>query len=51
MKKADEILRAAQDRELRRAELVRAGVIRVTNEKDAPEDDECDEPAPRQDAR
>jgi hypothetical protein len=32
MKKADEILKEAQDREFRRAALVRAGVIRVSPE-------------------
>jgi len=40
MKKADEILKAAQDREVRRVALVRAGVIRVTPERDVPADDQ-----------
>jgi hypothetical protein len=51
MKKADEILKAAQDREVRRAALVRAGVIRVIPERDVPSDDqERVEAAAKQDA-
>jgi len=50
MKKVDEILKAAQDREVRRAALVRAGVIRVTPERDVPPDDQGRvDAAPKQD--
>jgi hypothetical protein len=51
MKKADEILKAAQDRQVRRAALVRAGVIRVAPERDVPppDDQERVEAAPKQD--
>lgn len=50
MKKTDDLLKNAQDLEFRRAELVRAGIIRVTPERDVPaEDQEPAEAAPKQD--
>ncbi|HVO26242.1 MAG TPA: hypothetical protein VMW56_21725 [Candidatus Margulisiibacteriota bacterium] len=50
MKKTDDLLKNAQDLEFRRAELVRAGIIRVTPERDVPaEDQESDGAAPLQD--
>jgi hypothetical protein len=49
MKKTDEILKEAQDREVRRVALVRAGVIRVTPERDVlPDDQGRVEAAPKQ---
>jgi hypothetical protein len=50
VKKPDEILKEAQDLEFR-AELVRAGIIRVAPERDVPaEDQEPAEAAPKRDA-
>ena len=52
MKKTDDLLKNAQDLEFRRAELVRAGIIRVTAERDVPaQDQETTEAAPKRDDR
>jgi len=49
MKKGDEILKEAQDCEFRRVALVRAGIIRITQESDVPApEQECVEAAPKQ---
>jgi hypothetical protein len=49
MKKADEILKEAQDREFRRVALIRAGVIRVSPRREVPADDQERTTTPEQD--
>ena len=50
MKKTDDLLKEAQDLEFRRAELVRAGIIRVTPERPvAADDQERDGATPKRD--